>query len=69
MPDKYTDRKSARYPLTNKCCISMGGARIFYWGGPRIDEAQDAGQNVAIFALNLGRLGGGHGPVVFMTLF
>ena len=21
VPDKYTDRKSARYPLTNKCCM------------------------------------------------
>ena len=29
----------------------MGGSRIFDWGGPRIDEARDAGQNVAIFAL------------------
>ena len=24
----------------------MGGSRIFDWEGPRIDEAQDAGQNV-----------------------
>ena len=29
----------------------MGGSRIFDWGGPRIEEARDAGQNMAIFAL------------------
>ena len=41
----------------------MGGSRIFDWGGPRIDEARDAGQNVAIFALKSWPIGGGHGPV------
>ena len=42
---------------------SMGGSRIFDWGGPRIDEVRDAGQNVAIFALKSWPIGGGHGPV------
>ena len=41
----------------------MGGSRIFDWGGPRIEEARDAGQNVAIFALKFWPIGGGHGPV------
>ena len=43
--------------------MAMGGSRIFDWGGPRIDEARDAGQNVAIFALKSWPIGGGHGPV------
>ena len=42
---------------------TMGGSRIFDWGGPRIDEARDAGQDVAIFALKSWPIGGGHGPV------
>ena len=34
------------------CCRQcMGGYRIFDWGGQCIDEARDAGQNVAIFSL------------------
>ena len=41
----------------------MGGSRIFDWGGPRIEEARGAGQNVAIFALRSWPIGGGHGPV------
>ena len=42
----------------------MSGSRIFDWGGPRIDEARDAGQNVAIFALKSWLIGGGGlGPV------
>ena len=41
----------------------MGGSRIFDWGGPRIDEVRDAGQNVAIFALKSWPIWGGHGPV------
>ena len=41
----------------------MGGSRIFDWGGPRIDDARDAGKNVAIFALKSCPIGGGHGPV------
>ena len=36
----------------------MGGSRIFDWGGPHIDEARDAGQNVAIFALKSWPIGG-----------
>ena len=36
----------------------MGGSRIFDCGGPRIDEARDAGQNVAIFALKSWPIGG-----------
>ena len=45
------------------CEHSLGGSWIFDWGGPRIDKAQDAGQNVAIFALKSWPIGGGHGPV------
>ena len=42
----------------------MGCSRIFDWGGPGIDEAQDAGQNVPIFALKSWLIGGGGlGPV------
>ena len=36
----------------------MGGSRIFDWGGPCIEEAQDAGQNVAIFSLKSWLIGG-----------
>ena len=38
-------------PLRKTYAQNMGGSRIFDWGGPRIDEAWDAGQKVAIFAL------------------
>ena len=41
----------------------MGGSRILNWGGPRSDEAWDAGQNVTIFALKSWPIWGGHGPV------
>ena len=41
----------------------MGDSRIFDWGGPRINQAWDAGQNVAIFALKSWPIGGGHDPV------
>ena len=41
----------------------MGGSRIFDWGGPRIEKARDARQNVALFALKSWSIGGGHGPV------
>ena len=37
----------------------MGGSRIFDWGGPHIDEARDAGQNVTISALKSWPIGVG----------
>ena len=36
----------------------MGGSRIFDWGGPRIEKAQDGHQNVALFALKSWSIGG-----------
>ena len=41
---------------------SMGGSRIFDWGGPRIDEARDACKNVAIIDLKSWPIEGGAWP-------
>ena len=49
----YTDNFCFKTIFLMCLLHTMGGSRIFDWGGPRIDEARDAGQKVAIFALDL----------------